>query len=80
MSNDITNPFPDTSPTAEPLIFTSMGNVPISALRHVPHWENHPDAIVFVDEYFFGDVSVKRGVNVLTKKGVNGETVIGDFG
>lgn len=63
----------------EPLIYTSKGNVPIASLRHAPHWEEHPDAIVFVDEYFLGDESVHRSANVLTKNGVTGAAIAGSF-
>lgn len=59
----------------EPLIHTSKGNVPVASLTYRPHWEDHPDATVFVDEYFLGDESVKRSVHVLSKRGVTGEAI-----
>jgi hypothetical protein len=59
----------------EPMIFTTLGNVPVASLEHRPHWEDTPTAIVFVDEYFLDGQSVKRGVNVLSKHGITGEAV-----
>ena len=62
-------------PQGEPLIFTSLGNVPESTLDHRPHWEDHPGATVFVDEWFHAGVSVKRSVHALSKTGVTGEAI-----
>lgn len=56
-----------------------MVNVPIDCLEFRPHWENHEDAIAYIDEYFYRGVSVKRSVAVLSKKGVDGRTHIGQL-
>lgn len=59
----------------EQLIHTSKGNLPVASLDYRPHWEDHPDSTVFVDEYFLGEESVKRSVHVLAKRGITGEAV-----
>jgi len=60
---------------AEPLLWTSKGNLPIASLQHRPHWEDSADATVLVDEYFLGEESVHRSVHVLSKRGVTGEAI-----
>lgn len=55
---------------AEPHIYTSRGNLPLSALRYVHKREDTPGNIVFVEEYFLGDESVKRSVHVLPVIGI----------
>lgn len=59
----------------QPLIYTTKGNVPVDSLEHRPRWEDHPEATVFVDEYFLDGESVKRSVHVLSKRGLTGEAI-----
>lgn len=54
----------------EPLIHTSKGNVPLSSLRYEHRREDVPGNVVFVEEYFDGDESVKRSVHVCPLVGV----------
>ena len=53
-----------------PLIFTSKGNLPIGSLRYEHKREDVPGEIVFIEEYFLGDESVKRSVHVLPVVGI----------
>lgn len=56
--------------TDQPLIYTSKGNLPIASLRYEHKREDTPGNIVFVEEYFLGDESVKRSVHVLPVVGI----------
>lgn len=56
--------------TDEPLIYTSKGNLPLKDLRYVHKREDTPGNVVFVEEYFLGDESVKRSVHVLPVVGI----------
>lgn len=58
------------SPNDEPLIFTSKGNLPLASLRYVHKREDTPGNVVFVEEYFLGEESVKRSVHVLPVVGI----------
>ena len=58
------------SPNDEPLIYTSRGNLPLASLRYEHKREDVPGNIVFVEEYFLGDESVKRSVHVLPVVGI----------
>lgn len=51
-----------------PLIYTSKGNLPIDSLRYEQKREDSADQIVFIEEYFLADESVKRSVHVLPLK------------
>jgi hypothetical protein len=63
--------------TEEPLIYTSKGNLPIASLRYEHKREDKPGAVVFIEEYFQGDESVKRSVHVLPLAGLCMEGVAG---
>lgn len=54
----------------EPLIYTSKGNLPIASLRYEHKREDVPGSIVFIEEFFLGDESVKRAVHVLPLVGI----------
>lgn len=56
--------------TEQPLIYTSKGNLPIASLRYEHKREDTPGNIVFIEEYFLGEESVKRSVHVLPVVGV----------
>ena len=61
--------------TAEPLIYTSKGNVPIASLEYRHEWRDEPDALTFIEEYrdATGEL-VKRAVHVLSKRGAASDT------
>lgn len=56
--------------TEQPLIFTSKGNLPIASLVYKNYREDTPGNVVFIEEYFLGDESVKRSVHVLPVVGI----------
>lgn len=58
------------SPNDEPLIYTSKGNLPLSALTYKHYRQDTPGNVVFIEEYFLGEESVKRSVNVLPVVGI----------
>lgn len=64
----------------EPLIWTTKGNLPISSLRYEHKREDTPGNIVFVEEYFLGDESVKRAVHVLPVVGVCAQGIASNIG
>lgn len=61
--------------TDEPLIWTSLGNLPESRLAATQGWEVTDTATVFWQEWRLGDELVKRAVHVLSKAGVTGECI-----
>lgn len=64
----------------EPLIFTSRGNLPIASLRYENRREDVPGKVVFIEEYFLGDESVKRSVHILPLIGICLEGVASNIG
>ena len=62
-----------TTPLAEPLIFTTRGNLPVSVLQYRYGWYESQREIVFVEEYWLGDESVKRSVHTMLKQGVDSQ-------
>lgn len=56
-------------PDAEeiPLIYTTMGNVPISSLEHYVRWDQADDYIKFVEIYMHQGVVVRESAHVLAK-------------
>ncbi len=65
---------------AEPLIYTTKGNLPISTLEYSHAWDDRPDAVVFSETYKLGDEVVKHAVHVLSKSGVTGEAIANPLG
>jgi hypothetical protein len=62
--------------TAEPLIWTTKGNLPVSSLAYQHGWQDSEDATVFWEEYRLGDEIVKRNVHAMSKRGVAGESAV----
>lgn len=52
-------------------------NARVRDLERRPHWESHPGAEVFVEEYFFGDISVKRSVIAILRPQAEADTEVG---
>ncbi len=52
-----------------PLIWTSLGNVPISSLKYEHAWEDTPDEVTFMERWLdeYGEV-VKNNCHKLAKK------------
>ena len=63
---------------AEPLIYTTQGNLSIDSLRHEVEWKLSPEQIIFIESYFLGDELVKQSshVRVLTGVASVGEATI----
>jgi len=56
----------DATPTEEPLIWTSKGNLPVSSLRYETGWHHEPGRYVqFRERYYLGDEVVKESAHVL---------------
>ena len=64
----------------EPLIYTKRGNLPISSLRYEAKREDTPGNVVFIEEYFLDNESVKRSVHVLPVVGVCAEGIASNIG
>lgn len=64
--------------SAEPLIYTTKGNLPVASLRHEVEWRIEAAQIVFLETYFLGDEIVKQNahVKVLTGASMAGEASI----
>jgi hypothetical protein len=58
----------------EPLIFTTKGNLPISALRYSHQWEDLETCIKFTETYTLDDEIVKQAVHVMMKAGQESST------
>lgn len=54
--------------TSVPLVWTSKGNLPESDLRYVPLWEDKPDRVQLVEEWYLGAELVKRNVHNYVRK------------
>ena len=51
-----------------PLIYTTLGNIPVSTLEHYVRWENNDDYVKFVEIYMHQGVVVKESAHVMAKK------------
>lgn len=60
----------------EPLIYTTMGNVPVSSLVYETAWEDAPDYIKFMERYSLSGEVVRESAHVYAKRGLtfNAET------
>jgi hypothetical protein len=60
---------------AEPLIHTTMGNVPVASLQYFAGWEEDERAITFIQEYRLQDGAtvVRRDVHVRVKQGAQAD-------
>ena len=54
----------------EPLIWTTKGNLPMKDLTCKRYWQDMPDVLMFVEEYWMGEEMVKRGAHGYLKHGV----------
>lgn len=70
----------ETTPgAAEPLIFTSRGNLPESSLSYATDWKVGEHVIQFTETYRLGDEIVKQSVHVYDRTGVTGSGVAASF-
>lgn len=56
---------------SEPLIWTTLGNVPISDLQYSTAWEDAPGYVKFVETYEKDGEIVKQAAHVMVKQGVS---------
>lgn len=54
----------------EPLIHTTKGNLPVSALTYDTRWEMTDTYVKFVERYLLGGEVVKESAHVLGLKGL----------
>ena len=47
------------NPTDIPLIFTTLGNIPVAALEYKTEWINDPKYIMFIEKWYLGEELVK---------------------
>ena len=53
-----------------PLIYTTLGNVPVASLQHHIKWDNTPEYIKFTEIYSTpGGMVVKESAHVFAKQG-----------
>jgi hypothetical protein len=55
----------------EPLIYTTLGNVPIKDLQYQHYWLEDDTAITLVEEYRYQGELVKRNAHARLKKGLD---------
>ena len=58
-----------------PLIWTSKGNLPLSALEYNPHWEETREYVKFVERYLLDGEVVKESAHVLSRQGFSSEAI-----
>lgn len=56
--------------STEPLIYTSLGNMPLSALREEVVWTDNEDETICAVEHWHGSECVRRQVNIYKRKGL----------
>jgi len=57
----------------QPLIWTTLGNVPVADLTHKVTWRVEPDLIVCTESYFLKDMLVKESSHVKVLVGAAAE-------
>lgn len=53
----------------EPLIYTTLGNVPIDSLEYFHAWEDTPEYTKFIEGYKLDGEIVKQSAHVMMKAG-----------
>lgn len=56
-----------------PLIWTSIGNLPVADLRHEVEWKVSPEQIIFIESYYVGELLVKQSSHVKVLIGASAE-------
>lgn len=71
----------ETTPgAAEPLIYTSRGNVPIASLAYSTAWHVGDKVIQFTETYRLGSEVVKQSVHVYDREGSTAAAVAAQLG
>lgn len=64
-----------------PLIWTTLGNVPIASLTYETEWDIQPTYYKFIERYRAQDGEiVKESAHAYSKFGVTGEAIAGQIG
>lgn len=64
--------------TEEPLIYTAIGNVPVSSLTYMHEWLDTPEAMKFIERYKNSSgVVVKESIHVYLKQPLQTATILG---
>lgn len=63
-----------------PLIFTSLGNLPVDSLEYQPSWDDQPGYIVFREKYLLNGEIVRENSHAYSKRGVLAEGFAGTIG
>lgn len=64
----------------QPMIYTSMGNVPVSDLEYQTEWDVQETHIKFTERYLLGDEVVRQSAHVYSRLGMAGEATTGNLG
>lgn len=62
-----------------PLIFTTLGNVPIDSLEFSTQWEDSAQFTKFIETYKRDGVVVKQSAHVMVKNGFTVDMGVGSF-
>ena len=65
--------------TEVPLIYTSLGNVPIGDLEYETEWNVTEAYIKLTERYRKDGLVVKESAHVLTRNGLSGEAIANDL-
>ena len=58
-----------------PLIYTTLGNVPVSDLDYTTAWEVNNDYIKFCETYALNGEIVKQSAHIYDRKGAFGQAI-----
>ena len=64
---------------AEPLVYTTKGNLPISTLEYFHSWEDSETYIKFIQGYKLEGEVVKQEAHIYLKKGIGIESALEQF-
>lgn len=60
----------------EPLIYTSIGNYPVSLLDYETHWEKTDQYTKFIETYSLNGEIVRESAHVLAHEGISSAALI----
>jgi hypothetical protein len=64
----------------EPMIYTTLGNVPASQLTYQTEWDDKPEYTKFTERYLLNGEVVKESAHVYSRVGVFGDAVAASLG
>lgn len=60
---------------AEPLIWTTKGNIPLASVKQEVEWRVMPDQVIFIERYTLDGEIVKESSHVRILSGVESEGI-----